>query len=137
MLLTLAASVHADEKPAPQGYAFDAPEILTAQLLWGVAHGVRLLALACAQSGKGEAAEAWVRWQERERPNILAAGQVLGSHYFGQENVPPDAITAALGLKTALALPPEQLAPACATLPEALAQPRYDLKQRREEMLKK
>ncbi len=117
-------------------YAFGKPALLADQLTWGLAHGARLLALACAQGGHGEAAEAWVEWYEREREIVLAIGKRLGSHYFGTDDAPPDAISAALGLKADLALPAEQLGPACATLAEALAQPRYDLARRREEMLK-
>lgn len=117
-------------------YAFDQPEILAAQRLWGITHGARLLALACSQAGKGEAAEAWVDWHERELPHILSAGRVLANHYFGEAAAPPDALATVLGLKQALALPPEQLEPACATLAEALAQPRYDLAKRYEELLK-
>jgi hypothetical protein len=125
----------ASPAPIPQGYAFERPELLADQLLWGIAHGARLLALACAQAGRGEAAEAWVAWQERERAQILAANRSLGLHYFGKADAPADAISTALGLASALALPPEQLAPACASLATALARPRYDLGQRREELL--
>ncbi len=117
-------------------YAFDQPEILAAQRLWGIAHGARLLAHACSQAGKGEAAEAWVEWHERELPQILSAGRLLAQHHFGEDAAPPDALATALGLKPALALPPEQLEPACASLAEALNQPRYDLTKRREELLK-
>jgi hypothetical protein len=124
------------EPHAPPGYAFDRPELLVEQRIWGIAHGARLLALACAEAGRMEAAKAWVNWQERERPQILASGRVLGLHYFGREDAPPEAISAMLGLAPALALPPEELAPACATLAEALAQPRYELERRRAEWLK-
>jgi hypothetical protein len=134
--LAFAAPACADEPAVPQGYAFDRPELLAEQRIWGIAHGARLLALACAGAGKTAAAAAWVDWQERERLQILAAGRVLGRHYFGREDAPPEAISAMLGLQPALALPPEDLEPACATLAEALAQPRYDLKLRREEWLK-
>lgn len=136
----LALPAHADEPAAaavPQGYAFDRPELLADQRVWGIAHGARLLALACARAGRNDAAAAWVAWQERERPDILAAGRVLGQHYFGREDAPPEAISAALGLQPTLALPPEELEPACATLAEALTQPRYELQQRRAEWLKR
>ena len=122
---------------APQGYVFERPELLADQLIWGVAHGARLLALACARAGKGEAAQAWVTWQERERAQLLATNERLGQHYFGTPAAPADAISAALGLANALALPPDRLEPACASLAEALAQPRYDLQKRREELLAK
>lgn len=136
--IAMTLPAQAEEAAAiPQGYAFDHPELLADQLIWGVAHGARLLALACARTGRGDAAEAWVAWQERERPSILAANRRLGLHYFGREDAPADAISAALGLANALALPPDRLAPACASLAEALAQPRYDLEKRREELLAK
>lgn len=125
------------DETAVAGYAFDRPELLADQLVWGIAYGARLLALACARQGNGVAAEAWVAWQEREQAQILAIGQRLSQHYFSRTDAPPDALAVALGLRPALALPPEQLAPACATLAEALTQPRYDLSKRREEMLKK
>jgi malonyl CoA-acyl carrier protein transacylase len=139
--LLLALSARAEEParqpPVVQGYAFDQPGIMAAQLLWGIAHGARLLALACAQAGHGVAAEAWVDWQERESAQIATLRADLSQHYFQTDDAPPDAVTAALGLKPALALPAEALGPACATLAEALAQPRYDLKKRHEELLKK
>jgi hypothetical protein len=139
--MALALPVHAEEQVGPDGtapaapiskatpaeYAFDKPEVLTAQLIWGVAHGARLLALACAESGRHAAAEAWIDWREREQPQIMAAGRLLGQHYFGVEDLSPAVISAALGLKPALELPPEVLGPACDSLAQALAQPRYDL----------
>lgn len=120
---------------AQGGYVLDQPGIYAAQRVWGVAHGARLLALACAQAGQGGAAEAWVAWLERELPTLLEQNRVLARHYFDAPDAPPDAIAGALGLKPALDLPPEQLAPACATLAEALQQPRYDLARRRDEFL--
>ena len=78
-------------------------------------------------NGKPQAAEAWVDWQEREQPQILAAGRLLGRHYFGLEDIAPAVVSGAIGLKPKLALAPETLDAACATLAEALSQPRYDL----------
>jgi hypothetical protein len=136
--IAMALPAQAEESiAAPQGYAFDRPELLADQVIWGIAHGARLLAQACARAGKGSAAEAWVAWQERERVRILATNRRLGLHYFGVPDASADAVTTALGLANALALPPDQLAPACASLAEALAQPRYNLDQRRKELLAK
>ena len=138
-----ALSAQADEKvgaagtaTAP-GYAFDRPEVLADQRIWGIAHGARLLALACKRAGHGAAAEAWVVWQEREAAQIEVIRAALGQYYFKRDDAPYEAIAAAMGLSPTLDLPPEELAPACATLAEALAQPRYDLAKRREELLKK
>lgn len=133
-VLAWGAAVCAQEAP---GYRFDRPELLADQHVWGIAHGARLLALACARAGHGAAAEAWTIWQEREWAQIDVIRAALSQHYFQRDDAPPDAIAAALGLKPALALPADELGPACATLAEALAQPRYDLPKRREELLAK
>jgi hypothetical protein len=120
----------------PSGYEFDHPELLADQVLWGVAHGVRLLGQACARQGEGAAAEAWIEWQEREAKEIAAYQSVLSRHYFRRDEVSPAAIAVALGLKTELDILPEKLLPACDTLVEALKQPRYDLARQRAELLK-
>lgn len=146
-VFAFAATAHAADEPAkteaqpllplPQGYEFDHPDLLADQHLWGIAHGARLLALTCARHGHAAAAEAWVDWHEREAEQIGGLTVRLGRHYFQREDVPLDAITLALGLRQSLDLPPELLESACNTFAEALAQPRYDLARRREEMLKK
>lgn len=119
----------------PPGYAFDKPAVLAAQLLWGVAHGARLLGLACAKHGHYVATQAWLNWQEREAAQIDAARRLLGNYYFGDAEPLPAVVSAAIGLKLALDLPPETLEPACATLAEALAQPRYDMNRRHADIL--
>jgi hypothetical protein len=121
----------------PPGYAFDRPELLADQYLWGIAHGVRLLGLACERAGHAEAYAAWQAWNERETPAIAASAGRLGRHYFQREDAAAAEIAAALNLRPALDITPERLEPACATLAAALARPRYDLARRREEMLKK
>lgn len=120
----------------PSGYVFDQPELLADQVLWGVAHGVRLLGQACARKGEGAAAEAWITWQEREAKAIAAYHLALSRHYFQRDDISPLAIAAALGLKPELDILPERLLPACDTLAEALKQPRYDLERQRVELLK-
>jgi hypothetical protein len=136
-LLVLGCAVLGGVAQAQGGYALDQPEIYAAQRVWGIAHGARLLALACAQAGQGAAAEAWVAWSERELPLLREQSRVLARHYFDAPAAPAAVIAVALGLKPTLDLSPEQLDPACATLAETLGQPRYDLARRREELLKK
>jgi len=133
----LAASTAYAQPSVIQGYAFDRPELLADQRVWGIVHAVRLLAKACAQAGHGAAAEAWVDWVEREAAQVEAISSVLARHYFGADEAPPDALALALGLELALALPAAQLEPACASLPEALVPPRYDLRLRREALREK
>jgi hypothetical protein len=132
----LALPAYAESLPAPNEYVFDQPELMADQLVWGVAHGVSLLGRRCAQSGQLGAADAWIRWQEREAGPIQAMHERLAQYYFQRSEVEPGSVANALGLKTRLDLTPEQLDAACATLAEALQHPRYDLAGRRAELLK-
>ena len=120
------ARAQADEFPA--GYAFDKPRVLAQQLVWGRLHGVRLLALACRELGDDKAAAAYVDWLESQSSPIAAAELALSRHYFGVDSVPMEAIDGALNLKPSLDVPADTLAAGCATLPEALAATRNDLK---------
>lgn len=115
--------------PSPMvvGYAFEQPAILARQLAWGLVHGARLLALACRERGDGAATAAYADWLDRERPVIQTTERVLARHHFGRDGAPAEAISTALNLKPRLETPAAELAAACATLPAALASPRYDL----------
>lgn len=114
--------------PAHRGYAFDSPRFLTQQLLWGLAHGVRLLAHACREAAAGpEVRNAYADWLEREKPRLDAAVRDLGRFYFGREEITLDALTEAIGLKPRLELAPELLEAACDSFVAALGSERYDL----------
>ena len=126
----------ASPRPVPSGYAFDEPHFLTRQLLWGVVHGIRLLGRACFERGDMLAAMAYADWIDRQKPAILAAERDLARNYFGRNTASPDALAAALNLNPFLKTSADELAPACATLPAALAGPRYDLERLRAEHLK-
>ena len=132
MSLALAAQAQS----VPSRYEFDRPQILAQQLLWGVVHGVRLLGLACHRRGDRVAAQAYVDWLDRQWPRIRAAERDLSRHYFDREQVPMEAIDQALKLKPALEQADHELGDACATLPEALSAPRYDLERYYQEKLK-
>jgi hypothetical protein len=132
--ITLALAAQAQN--VPSRYEFDKPHILAQQLLWGVVHGVRLLGLACHRRGDHVAALAYVDWLDNQWPRIRAAERDLSRHYFDREQVPMEAIDAAIKLKPALERPDEELGEACATLPAALATPRYDLERFYQEKLK-
>lgn len=117
----------APPRPAP-GYAFDRPRLLTQQLLWGLAHGVRLLAVTCRALDNGDVpALAYLEWSERYRDRLHRATRDLARHYFGQDDASYEALAAAMNLKSVLAYTAEDLAPACDSLPEALGAERYDL----------
>ncbi len=120
-------------KPRHQGYAFDQPEILVRQRLFGLAHGMSLLAAACldlpAQSGATQ--EAYAAWHAKQAQTIEGMMLALSRHYFGsraEEARWPDLVRA-LGLKDRIedALGAVDLEEACASLPTAIARPRYEL----------
>jgi len=134
--MTLALAVQAQQPVLNSGYEVDNPRVLAQQLLWGVVHGVRLLGMACQRRGDRAAALAYVDWLDRQWPRIRMAERDLSYHYFKRPQVPLEAIDGALKLKPVLEQPDDELGDACATLPAALATPRYDLERYYREKLK-
>lgn len=134
--VTLSLAAHADPTAIPSGYEFDNPQLLAQQLLWGVMHGVRLLGMDCHRRGDSAAALSYADWLDRQWPRIRAAEHDLSHHYFRVEQAPLEAIDVAIGLKPFLDQSDDDVAAACATLPEALAAPRYDLERFYQERLK-
>jgi hypothetical protein len=132
----MALALTAQAQSVPSRYEFDRPQLLAQQLLWGVVHGVRLLGMACHRRGDQAAALAYVDWLDHQWPRIRAAERDLSRHYFERDQVPMEAIDAALKLRPALDQPDDKLGDACATLPEALAAPRYDLERYYQDKLK-
>jgi hypothetical protein len=130
----------ATDAPAPQlvsierqGYAFEYPRVLAEQRLFGVAHGVSLLATACldAPEQADAAAAAYARWYEQQQQQIAILKDELAAFYFGPHADEADwsHVADALKLRDRLGLAPDSTAlkAACGSLPEALRQPRYDL----------
>lgn len=121
--------------PSRLGYAFDQPRILIQQRIFGITHGVSLLARACDEmKGTPEAArervtEAYQAWRQRYTSRIVAAEEDLQHYYFAREGdgVWRQHVVAALKLPVRLEQAFGDLPAACATLPEALQRSRYDL----------
>lgn len=119
--------------PGRQGYAFDKPGILARQRIFGLAHGVSLLAAACLDlPEQTEAIEsAYAAWHKKQAVAIETVVHDLAQYYFGSRAA--DAqwldLVRALGLKEDIstALGEFTLEVACATLPHVLDKPRYDL----------
>ena len=110
------------------GYAFDNPEILLRQRLFGLAHGASLLASACRDDAAATAA--YRNWRMKQLGAINAVGHDLSEWFFGDKAYQAGMadIRRALNLPDALPpMPDVELAAACATLPEALARERYDM----------
>lgn len=148
LLATLLATAQAadappagDAAPAPvlqampgrTGYAHDQPEILLRQRLFGLAHGLSLLAAACLDLPAHSAPiqDAYAAWHAKQMPTIAIIVQDLARYYFGPRADQarwPD-LSRALNLADNIqpALGEVTLHAACATLPEAIARPRYAL----------
>lgn len=116
-----------------QGYAFDFPRVLAEQRLFGIAHGVSLLATACLDvpATADASASAYTAWYEGQQDIIDAVREELAAFYFGPRanETKWSHLVSALNLRPKLSLAADspELAAACASLPEALKQPRYDL----------
>jgi hypothetical protein len=116
-----------------QGYAFEFPRVLAQQRLFGIAHGVSLLAASCldVKDKADAAADAYSKWRDQQEAAIDRAEHELAHFYFGAraDEAEWSHIVRALNLRESLGMAPdsEQLSAACATLPTALQQPRYDL----------
>lgn len=124
--------------PGRLGYAFDQPEILIRQRLFGLAHGLSLLAAACLDlpAHSGPIQDAYAAWHARQGKAIETIVRDLSGYYFGtraEEARWPD-LSRALNLADSIekALSEVTLNAACASLPEAIDRPRYEL----ERMLK-
>lgn len=135
-LLAAATAAHAAPPLAAadrQGYAFENLRILTQQRLFGIYHGVGLLVTACQDlPAYAEATRtAHVQWQQTQQDGIEHMQVELAQFYYGPHaaEATQQDIAQALGLRDHLALTANapELGSACATLPKALQQPRYDL----------
>ena len=148
LLAALLGSAQADEAPpaaataAPPvlqampgrtGYAHDQPEILLRQRLFGLAHGLSLLAAACLDLPAHSAPiqDAYAAWHAKQMQAIASIVHDLARYYFGPRADQarwPD-LSRALNLADSIepALGEVTLHAACATLPEAIARPRYAL----------
>ncbi len=128
-----AATLAAPLKPQHQGYAFAETEVLVRQRLFGLAHGLSLLAGACLDLAyqSGSTQEAYAAWHARQGTVIDGLVQDLSRYYFGTraEEAHWGDLVRALNLKDNIrdVLGDVTLQDACATLPTAIIRPRYEL----------
>lgn len=119
--------------PQHHGYAFDQPQILLRQRLFGLAHGLSLLAAACLDLPEHSPAiqDAYADWHAAQRRAIATLVQDLARHYFGARAAEArwQDLAKALQLNDSIqpALGRVSLEDACASLPVAIARPRYEL----------
>jgi hypothetical protein len=125
-----------------QAYAFDQPRLLVQQELFGLAHGISLLADACEYRDQQPLAAAdkavLADWQAKQADFLAQMQHELGRFYFGdlaQNQTWPVLTSKERSREIALAmkLPQEldvsgsKLTAACQSLAQAVQQARYDL----------
>ncbi|MDP1651760.1 MAG: hypothetical protein Q8L56_03460 [Rhodocyclaceae bacterium] len=123
-----------EERPTPQriGYSFEQPEILLRQRIFGLAHGVHLLVSSCLDKSEYAASTqaAYDTWYAKQHEAIATVRNALAEHHFGAAAAHThwQDIARVLGLKETVypSLGAVSLPEACATLPQALMQARYD-----------
>jgi hypothetical protein len=118
--------------PRHAGYAFERPDLLLRQRIFGLAHGVHLLLSGCLDKDANAevAQQAYDAWHAVQHAAIEGVRVMLAEHHFGARatEVRWQDIARALGLRETIypSLGTVSLQEACATLPQALTQPRYD-----------
>lgn len=139
-LLLAGGSVSAQDSPSAaeslmprqRGYAFDRPDLLLRQRIFGLAHGVHLLLSGCLDKAENAEAvqQAYDVWHETQRVALESVRLTLAEHHFGEqgERAHWQDIARVLGLKETIypSLGTVPLPEACATLPQVLTQDRYD-----------
>ena len=139
LLLAGGSAQAQDNPPAPEplvslhlGYAFERPDLLLKQRIFGLAHGIHLLLSGCLDKDENAVAaqQAYEAWHAPQRDALEAVRVALAAHHFGERagQAQWQDIARVLGLKETIhpSLGAIPLQDACATLPEALKQPRYD-----------
>jgi hypothetical protein len=122
--------------PGRLGYAIDQPQILIRQRLFGLAHGLSNLAAACLELPEHSQAiqDAYAAWHAGQSKTIEALVHDLARYYFGPRAAEArwQDLARALNLHESIepSLGPISLEDACATLPQAIGQPRYRLDRR-------
>lgn len=123
--------LHANIRRA--GYAFDKPDILLRQRLFGLAHGISLLTARCVAFPEQVklVQPAFLVWHEKQANAVVQVMHDLAAYYFeAQASQATWAdVAQALKLKTVIDQPLSEfeLNAACTSLPQALKSPRYDL----------
>ena len=115
--------------PERLGYAFERPEILIRQRLFGLAHGLSLLAASCLDLPEHSAPiqDAYALWHARQAKTIETLALDLAAYYYGPRAAEAQwqDLARALNLKDSIqpSLETVSLRDACSSLPEAITRP--------------
>jgi len=126
------AQAASELRPRHQGYAFEQPQLLLRQRLFGLAHGLSMLAAACLDLPRHSTPiqDAYASWHGKQTGTIEVLVLDLARYYFGEraDEASWFDLARALGLNDSIepALRDVSLDDACASLPQAIVGPRYD-----------
>lgn len=115
------------------GYALGQPTTLLRQRLFGLAHGLSLLAAACLDLPTHALAveNAYAEWHQKQAATIETLFRALATYHFGPraDEAQWGDLAGALNLKESIqpSLSGVALSEACRTLPEAMTRPRFAL----------
>ncbi|MGI9141680.1 MAG: hypothetical protein ACR2IJ_00670 [Fluviibacter sp.] len=128
-------AVAQETQQRPHAYAFDNPELVSTQRVFGVGNATVMLGGASATFP--EAVASYAAWLTRNQATLTAMTDALAIHY--RIPVADDGlrlrVAKAMHLKTALDLSAAKQDEVCPTLPASLALPSLDLQQRYRETL--
>lgn len=122
--------------PLAHAYAFDQPELLATQRVFGVGNAITLLGEACIDDAK--AAESYAQWGERNQATLADMTVVLATYYriFESGGDLQQRVAETMHLNTRLTLSGNALSEACGSLPATLMLPSMDLAQRYQSTLR-
>jgi len=119
-------------EPVRHGYAFDDPDLLLRQQIFGLAHSIHLLLSACLDKAEDPDAvqQAYAAWHPAQEQAIEASYRRLAAYHYGAlaERATWQDVARLFKLKETIypSLGSISLQDACASFPAALLQPRYD-----------
>lgn len=121
--------------PRVHVYAFDQPEVLSAQRVFGVGHAVTMLGESCADDSA--ASQSYAQWRENNEGMLQRLTTQLLTYYKMDPAAtdPQRRIAETMHLPTQLNLSGSALTEACASLPQTLALPQMNLAQRYQQTL--
>lgn len=133
--LLLAVAANATELPRHHAYAFDQPEVLATQRVFGIGNAITMLGEVCEDSP--DASASYAQWFVVNGEALKQMTVRLADYYRipRQSDDLQQRVATAMHLKSRLSLSDDARSAACASLPETLALPSMNLAKRYDAVL--
>ena len=130
MWLFAVMTANATDAPRPHAYAFDQPEILATQRVFGIGNAVTLLGAVCEDDPLATAS--YAQWLVVNGVTLRQITIRLADYYriSSQSDDLQQRVATTMHLKSRLNLSDDAKSDACASLPETLALPSMNLAKR-------